>query len=348
MPRPSKSLRSNPEKRKAFITRFCVKNQAYSNCRILSASGALIAHCDRSKALWYLSRGLASHVSGSLKRGPVPASAPDCVEEEPLTVLLTFRPEERRDGSDFERLASPVPRRNRCVVCGTEQTLSRYHLVPRSYQKFFKVQYKAKQSTDIVLLCVDCHEVANRHVMALKLRIAAEYSAPLQGEGLVVPTRTERAVVKSASALLRGVDRVPSPRVAELQATCRAWWAAHAPAALARLDALDSAALQCAARLGREPPRKGGWQAAMAASGAFRPHGQIVVDRLHEDASDDAVQAFIMRWRAHFVHALAPRYMPDDWRMDYRRIPARKGGVRGEERGDASGEAATIRQPVSL
>lgn len=327
MPRPSKSLRLNPAKREAFIARFCVKNQAYSNCRILSSSGDLVAHCDRSKALWYLSKGLASHESGSLHRGPVSASAPDCADDEPLTVRLTFSPEERHDGS-FERLASPQPRRNQCVVCGSAESLSRYHLVPRSYQRFFKVEYKAKQSTDIVLLCVDCHEVANRHVMALKLRIAKEYAAPLQGEGLVKPTRAERTVVKSAAALLRGGDAIPPARLAELEATVRAWWSAEvaagrAPAELVGVDALEPAALQHASRLGRPPLRKGGWQAAMAAAGDFRPHGQIVVDALHSDPSDDALHAFIVRWRQHFVTSLAPRYMPDDWRMLHRRTPTR-------------------------
>lgn len=327
LPRPSKSLRLNAAKREAFIARFCVKNQAYSNCRILSSNGDLVAHCDRSKALWYLSKGLASHVSGSCKRGPVPASTPDRTDTEPLTVRLTFSPEERHDGS-FEQLASPQPRRNRCVVCGTEESLSRYHLVPRSYQRFFKLEYKAKQSTDIVLLCVDCHEVANRHVMVLKLRIAKEYSAPLQGEGLIKPTRAERTVVKSAAALLRGGDAIPPPRMAELKATVRAWWSGELadgriPATLVHVDALDPAALQHAARLGRSPERKGGWQAAMSAAGEFRPHGQIVVDALHADPSDDALHEFIVRWRRHFVSSLAPRYMPHDWHMLHRRTPTR-------------------------
>lgn len=349
MPRPSKSLRNNPEKRNAFITRFCVKNQAYSNCRILSASGVLIAHCDRSKALWYLSRGLATHISGSTRRGPVPASEPDCMDEEPLTVQLNFCPEERRDGTDFERIASPVPRRNRCVVCGTEETLSRYHLVPRSYQRFFKVEYKAKQSTDIVLLCVDCHEVANRHVMALKLRIAKEYKAPLKGEGLVVPTRAERAVVKCAAALLRGVDNIPPTRVAELKATVHEWWATQTlPPYLVMADALSPPALKYAALLGREPTQKGGWQAAMAAAGAFRPHGQIVVDSLHADQTDDELHAFIVRWRSHFVSALAPKFMPHDWRMTYRRTPSRATGASATGDGAQLERLMDSRVPVRL
>jgi exonuclease 3'-5' domain-containing protein 2 len=320
MPRPGKSLRRNPAKRAAFITRFCVKTQAYSNSRILSASGALVAHCDRGKAMWYLSRGLATHVSGSVQRGPVAASEPDAATEGSLTVRLLFRPEDRNDGTDFERVGSPHPRRNRCVVCGAAAPLSRYHLVPRSYQKHFETSRKAHRSHDVVLLCVDCHEASNRHVAALKLRIAAEFDAPLRGEGLVAPTAAERAVVKSAAALLRGVERVPEARADVLRATVCDWWGGNRPAALAHLDALDRAALEYSARLGRELPRKGGWQAAVTMSDAFRPHGKIVVDRLLEDRSCDALSSFIVRWRLHFLRSLAPRFMPDDWSL-YHRVP---------------------------
>jgi exonuclease 3'-5' domain-containing protein 2 len=184
---PNGNLRGNPEKRMAFITRFCVRAQVYSNCRLLSSSGVLVAHCDRAKAEWYLAKNIARRLG----------------DDEPLTVQLRFCPEER--GAEYDELASKNPRVNRCVVCGAELNLSRFHLIPKAYQRYFDVRLKAHQCHDIVLLCVDCHEISNRQVMALKIAVSREFNAPLKGTGRTVPSAEERNVVKAASALLRGV-----------------------------------------------------------------------------------------------------------------------------------------------
>lgn len=330
MPRPGKGLSANPHKRDAFIQRFCVRNQVYSNCRILSASGALVAHCDRSKALWYVSRGLATRVSGNVDRLPLAAAgaaAPaddEDREDDPLTIQLNFRPEDRYEESGFERIGSLVPRQNRCVVCGVAEALSRYHIVPKCYGRHFPISHKAHQSRDILLLCVDCHEKSNRYVMATKIQVANEMNAPLRGSGRVIPTKDERTVVKAAAALLRGVDRVPEERVEELKGVVRAWWNANSPDRLADVDALSTEALEFASRLGKELPRKGGWQAAITCGDSFRAHGEIVVQTLLEDDSLDALHQFIVRWRTSFVRSLAPRFMPDDWSVDYRIVARRR------------------------
>jgi exonuclease 3'-5' domain-containing protein 2 len=317
MPRPSRSLARNPEKRMAFITRFCVRAQVYSNCQILSASGILVAHCDRSKAEWYIAKNIARRVGVG----------------EPLAVQLSFCPE-KRDG-EFDELASKHPRVNRCVVCGVDGNLSRFHLIPKSYQRYFDVRLKAHQCHDIVLLCVDCHEVSNRKVMALKIEIALELNAPLKGLGRSVPSMEERNVVKAASALLRGVERVPPARVAELQAIVTEWLERHggSEAVLERGSedgTIDRNRLMYAVRLGKELPRRGGWQAAIVQSDEFQSHGEIVVDTIIKSGGFDGLHEFMIRWREHFVRTMAPRYMPDDWRMEYR-VPLRMLGSASQD-----------------
>jgi exonuclease 3'-5' domain-containing protein 2 len=308
--RSSRSLARNPEKRMAFITRFCVRAQVYSNCQILSASGTLVAHCDRSKAEWYIAKNIARRVGS----------------DEPLAVQLSFCPEER-DG-EFDELASKHPRINRCVVCGADGNLSRFHLIPKSYQRYFDVRLKAHQCHDIVLLCVDCHEVSNQKAMALKIAIARELNAPLKGLGRSVPSLEERNVVKAASALLRGVERVPPARVAELQTIVAEWLERQRGREAVvhpgpRDETIDREGLMYAARLGKELPRRGGWQAAIVQSDEFQSHGEIVVDTVVKSGGSDGLHEFMVRWRQHFVRTMAPRYMPDDWRMEYR-IPLRQ------------------------
>lgn len=325
MPNPAKSLsKASSAKRDVYIKRFCMKNEAYSNARIYSQTGALVAFCDWSKANWYLVKGLATHISGSLERGSAPELSGG---SEPLTVQLLFSPEERHRGSDrgFEHLGSLEPRRNRCVVCGGVDNLSRYHLVPRSYQKYFSAGEKGHRSHDIMLTCVSHHELATRHAMQLKLKIAEEYNAPLEGVGRTAPSAEERSVVKAGSVFLRLQKRpsgapsgIPMERLLSLEDTVRAWWMNNKPENLAHLDALDAAALEYSNRLGRTVPKNGGWQAVAArVDDGFRSHGQIVVDQLTTQGLD-ALHRFVLRWRVNFCRSLAPRFLPEDFRLEYR------------------------------
>lgn len=317
-------------KREAFIARFCVRSEVYSNCRIYSASGLLVAHCDKSKALWYVEKGLA-----------VPVSSDDDI----YSVCLHFRPEERNGDGGFEALASVIPRKNRCVVCGTDSDLSRYHLIPKAYQKYFAVELKAHRSHDIVLLCVDCHEISNRAVMHLKRCIARELCAPLQGEGLYEPSQEERSVVKAATALLRDDGKIPADRIALLRSTVYDWWIQRREKT-ADADPFSTDGLRYIARLGGNIPKHGGWQALGVQSEHYRSHGHIVVDKLMSTADgEDSLHNFIVRWRKYFLHTMAPKYMPDDWRLDYR-IPSRLVKSRGDGRNDLEPSLPVSRQEL--
>lgn len=50
-------------------------------------------------------------------------------------------------------------RANRCVVCGCEEHYLRYRVVPACYRRCFPTHLKSHRSHDIVLLCLDCHQV---------------------------------------------------------------------------------------------------------------------------------------------------------------------------------------------
>jgi exonuclease 3'-5' domain-containing protein 2 len=302
-------------KREAFISRFCAVKQVYSNCRIISSTGRLVAYSDVSKAQWYLARGLATRVEED------DASLDSIRAEGAFSVQLNFSPEERHGEHDFETMASLVPRMNRCVVCGTgPDHLARHHLIPKVYQRCFAVEQKAHRSHDVLLMCVDCHDLANGAVMVLKRRLAREWNAPLEGIGRTVPTQEERAVVKAASALQRSQEKVPADRIHLLHSIVRGWWRDNCPEHLSHLtDVFESAeALAYTSRLGREMPRRGGWQAAITQADDYVSHGRIVVERILEVQGENGIQEFIVRWRKHFIESLAPRFMPDDWRLHSR------------------------------
>jgi hypothetical protein len=42
----------------------------------------------------------------------------------------------------------------------------------------------------------------------------------------------------------------------------------------------------------------------------YRSHGEAVI------AAFGDLQAFVERWRRHFVEVMKPSYMPENWRVD--------------------------------
>lgn len=206
-----------------------------------------------------------------------------------LAVRLTFEPAGKGHAGDTFYLQA---RPNHCAGCGSDQQLTLHHVVPINYRRHFPPEIKGHSSHDLVPLCVACHQAYEAEAMRLKQRLAVEYCAPLEGVGYSSDPRKAR-VKKAASALLRhsqGQANIPDGRRAELRALVadlfpglendpRVWTAA------AGLDThqVDEDAQR---------------------------HGQLVVSQLTD------LQAFIERWRRHFVETLCPAHMPEHWRVD--------------------------------
>jgi hypothetical protein len=55
--------------------------------------------------------------------------------------------------SDFYKIALE----NKCVVCGTENELTKHHVVPSQYRKHLPIEYKGRSSYDVVCICNTCH-----------------------------------------------------------------------------------------------------------------------------------------------------------------------------------------------
>lgn len=90
---------------------------------------------------------------------------------------------------------------------------------------------KSHRSHDIVLLCVDCHEVAHAAAEKYKRKIAAEFGIPLYLRRVVHPgQKTKKQIEESgvsplqlrtaAMALLRHGPRMPLNRREELTEVC--------------------------------------------------------------------------------------------------------------------------------
>ncbi|WZY92634.1 hypothetical protein YC2023_064963 [Brassica napus] len=210
--------------RDLFVKKFSCKAPVYHNCRIYANDGRLLCYCDRKKLEWYMNRGLAK-----------------LVEEEPPAIMLLFEPKGRPEdeGNDFYIQT----KKNICVGCGEGNHYLRYRIIPSCYRVHFPEHLKSHRSHDIVLLCVDCHEVAHAAAERYKKQVASEFGIPLFVRRVVdskeaassVECDESRGDVKdvgvsplhlrtAAMALLRHGNRMPSSRRKELLQTVKMYY----------------------------------------------------------------------------------------------------------------------------
>ncbi|KHN41226.1 Exonuclease 3'-5' domain-containing protein 2 [Glycine soja] len=199
---------SRKASRDLFVQKFSCKSAVYHNCRIYANDGRLLCYCDRRKLEWYLSRDLAK-----------------LIDEEPPAIMLLFEPKGRPEdeGNDFYIQS----KKNICVGCGEGNHYLRYRIIPSCYRIHFPEHLKSHRSHDIVLLCVDCHEVAHAAAEKYKRKVAVEFGIPLYLQRVVHPgQKTEKQIEErgvsplqlrtAAMALLRHGPRMPLNRHEEL------------------------------------------------------------------------------------------------------------------------------------
>ncbi|GBG63778.1 hypothetical protein CBR_g39322 [Chara braunii] len=220
--------RDQARARELFVQKFACKAPVYHNCRIYAGDGRLLCFCDKKKLDWYVQRGLA-----------------ELTGEDPPAVRLLFEPKGRPEDENNEFYIQS--KSNQCVVCGESTHYLRYRIIPSCYRQHFPERLKSHRSHDIVLLCVDCHELAHKAAEKYKRQVALEFGVPLvpariqdagtttgtqsfvEGEiregvptteGGVNPTVLRRA----ATALLRHGKNMPLERLNELQDVLREYY----------------------------------------------------------------------------------------------------------------------------
>jgi len=197
------------------------------------------------------------------------------------TIRLTFAHKGSFSPKDEFHLAE---KDNLCVVCGNIEDLTRHHVVPYWYRKNFPLKYKKHSSHDVLLVCRECHAwYEMRFANRLKSDIASEYDVPFMDKGYSKAIK-EHALAK---ALMNHGNKMPVERQQEIL-------------------------LNLAISLGEFPSDE---ELKIIASGTVVEdnmycHGQKVVEKVAD------LQAFVKRWREHFVHCMNPKFLPKGWEVD--------------------------------
>lgn len=125
----------------------------YDNYRIFHPDGTLLSYCSKKKANWYIKKNL-----GILKG---------------KDVYLTFEP--NGYGDPEEILAG---RENKCVISGETKELTKHHVIPYMFRKHFPLEYKDKNSCDIVLLTRQLHNEYEEKATELKIKLITDFVDP--------------------------------------------------------------------------------------------------------------------------------------------------------------------------
>jgi len=240
----------------------------YGNWVVLAPDGKLLSYGSEKRAMWYIDKDLATIVN---KR----------------TIKLNFEPKGRNlDDYSLQRKA------NRCVVCGSThiKTLTKHHVIPSMYKKLFPLEFKARSSHDIVVICRECHD-RYEHDFAdrLKEELAEKFNAPLQ-----ISTQVND-IVKSiliCRTIIKYWNELPGDRVETLLN-----------------DFTDIN--------GYEPDTFDEMYKFIDENEDKLPsiennHSKVVVENY-----EDNYMEFITMWRQHFLDSMEPAYMPDGWDVNY-------------------------------
>jgi len=127
----------------------------YDNCEIYGPDDKMIGLCSRNRYEWYLNKGLAEKIN-----------------DKALKLKFTPKPKYNtwNDGTTRSK------RENKCYVCGTNDNLTKFHVIPREYKKLFPNEWKSHNSLDILPLCQECSSEALIITNDFKDQLAEEYN----------------------------------------------------------------------------------------------------------------------------------------------------------------------------
>ena len=234
----------------------------YGNYKVFSPDDILMFRCDEKKANWYLKRDIASIVK-------------------PNTIKLKFTP---RGLGNHNKPFGLDEMRNVCVNCGETEMLTRHHIVPICYRKFFPLDLKSHNFHDVLALCTNCHEDYERKADDLKKYLSEKYNSPINGD--IEYNRDIAKFTKIASIILNSEIKIPHKRLLKIREELKVFLG---------VKKLTKKRLTTVSETKYIIVRK--------------THGEIVMSQVED------LQSFIEMWRTHFIENNKCEFLPKSWNV---------------------------------
>lgn len=237
--------------------------EIYGNWKILAPDGELLFLTLKKRVDWYLKRNLAK-----------------VIDDE--TIQLTFEPKKRSSKDDKYNLSL---KENKCVVCGSEdiELLTRHHIVPYEYRKYFPEEIKSRSSHDVVPICREHHNQYELIADELKKDILLMYD--ITNDDKITQCRDK--ALKCAKLMLNNKN-IPINRLEQIRADFILYSGIQD---LSEKNIIDFC----------ENNRK------------TKNISHIVVEKLLEK---NELEQFVKMWRKHFIDTMRPGFMPQHWSIE--------------------------------
>jgi 5-methylcytosine-specific restriction endonuclease McrA len=125
----------------------------YESYKMLAPDGSHLCNVDSARADWYTRKGLATWETDKIFK-------------------LLFEPGGVGAQDDPYYMQNF---KNQCVVCGSEENLTRHHVIPYCFRRFFPEKYKSHSHHDLLVVCDDCHHTYERMGDDLRQEVCLEY-----------------------------------------------------------------------------------------------------------------------------------------------------------------------------
>jgi hypothetical protein len=248
-------------------------NKFYGNIKVYSPEGILMFKGNEKKINWYLNKNLAEVIEVDSNN-------------KPTAIRLNFVPGGIGHLNDEFFLSS---KENICVVSGQNNLnrLTKHHVVPYMYRKWFPLEFKSKNSHDVLLIDAELHFQYEKEANKLKDMIAKD---------LELPTLKEYSNRLKRKAAYSGMAR-----------------------AILNPDILFENKIDICIKFQQNTKLiptstnlKRYLRAVKNENEMANLYGQIVVDKIKD------LQEFSEMWRKHFVDTMNPKYLPKGWSIEKR------------------------------
>ncbi len=136
----------------------------YDGFRIQTPNGTFIGFCNKDKFEWYLKKEIAERIDDK-------------------TIKLTFEPKITGVDKGFHEYYNSEYV-IKCVVCGSNDDLNKFHVVPLEFRKYFPENVKSHACHDVVLLCSKCLDDANSLYYHYRQHLLDKYNISINKQSL--------------------------------------------------------------------------------------------------------------------------------------------------------------------
>lgn len=249
----------------------------YDNCYIYSPDGVLLCRASAKRMQWYINKGLA-HITGD------------------KTIHLSFTPKGPGYAGDKFHLQTLA---NWCVVCGAEEGLVKYYVVPRAFRRYFPDSMKNHSNHDVVPMCTVCVSKWEPSARRIFEEMCMAHDVDPKGREIDEYHYRKIEAKSAAIALQKYGDKIPEQRKKDLQ-----WkidWAWDFYKYNVNTDRNED---------------------INALAALYKPEyvkpGDLLVQKILKYSKLEPKESSLFRhiiapWRASFIAAMSPKYMPLHW-----------------------------------